>query len=130
VTTFNEYAVVSENRLTPIPADFDLRLAPLFGWRGGTTGFGVVNNDAQVKIGQSVAVFGVGGVGLCVVQAAALGSAYPIVAIDIHDNHWRWPNNLRDPRIQFANLPGPRAERFARWWARAAWTRRLKPPAS
>ena len=30
VTTFNQYAVVSENRLTPIPADFDLALAPLF----------------------------------------------------------------------------------------------------
>ena len=85
VTTFNEYAVVSENRLTPIPTDFDLRLAPLFGC-AVTTGFGVVNNDAQVKIGQSVAVFGVGGVGLCVVQAANLVSAYPIIAIDIHDS--------------------------------------------
>jgi S-(hydroxymethyl)glutathione dehydrogenase/alcohol dehydrogenase len=85
VTTFNEYAVVSENRLTPIPSDFDLRVAPLFGC-AVTTGFGVVNNDAQVKIGQSVAVFGVGGVGLCVVQAAALCSAYPIVAVDIHDS--------------------------------------------
>lgn len=85
VTTFNEYAVVSENRLTPIPSDFDLRLAPLFGC-AVTTGFGVVNNDAQVKIGQSVAVFGVGGVGLCVVQAANLVSAYPIIAIDIHDS--------------------------------------------
>jgi S-(hydroxymethyl)glutathione dehydrogenase/alcohol dehydrogenase len=62
-----------------------LRVAPLFGC-AVTTGFGVVNNDAQVKIGQSVAVFGVGGVGLCVVQAAALCSAYPIVAVDIHDS--------------------------------------------
>lgn len=84
VTTFNEYAVVSENRLTVIPSDFDLKLAPLFGC-AITTGFGVINNDAQVKIGQSVVVFGLGGVGLSVVQAANLVSAYPIVGIDIVD---------------------------------------------
>lgn len=85
VTTFNEYAVVSENRLTTIPDDFDLRLAPLFGC-AVTTGFGVINNDAQVKIGQSLVVFGVGGVGLCTVQAAAMVSTYPIVAIDVLDS--------------------------------------------
>ena len=85
VTTFNEYAVVSENRLTTIPADFDLRLAPLFGC-AVTTGFGVINNDAQVKIGQSVVLFGVGGVGLCAVQAAAMVSAYPIIAVDLLDS--------------------------------------------
>ena len=84
VTTFNEYAVVSENRLTTIPSDFNLRLAPLFGC-AVTTGFGVVNNDAQVKIGQSVVVFGAGGVGLCVIQAAAMVSAYPIIAVDVFD---------------------------------------------
>lgn len=84
LTTFNEYAVVSENRLTVIPPDFDLKLATLFGC-AITTGFGVVNNDAQLKIGQSVVVFGLGGVGLSVVQAASLVSAYPIVGIDILD---------------------------------------------
>lgn len=85
VTTFNEVAVVSENRLTPIPADFDMRLAPLFGC-AVTTAMGVINNDAQVKIGQSVVVYGVGGVGLNIVQAAQMVSAYPIVAIDLFDN--------------------------------------------
>ncbi len=82
VTTFNNYAVVSENRLTPIPADFDPKLAPLFGC-AVTTAIGVVNNNAHVKVGQSVVVFGVGGVGLCIAQAAQLVSAYPIVAIDV-----------------------------------------------
>ena len=85
VTTFNEYAVVSENRVTPIPHDFDLRLAPLFGC-AVTTAMGVVNNDAHVKIGQSVVVFGVGGVGLNIAQAAAMVSAYPVVAIDLVDS--------------------------------------------
>ena len=85
VTTFNEYAVVSENRLTVIPKDFDMKIAPLFGC-AVTTAMGVINNDAKVKIGQSVVVFGVGGVGLNVVQAAEMASAYPIIGIDLLDN--------------------------------------------
>ena len=84
VTTFNNYAIVSENRITPIPHDFDLRLVPLLGC-AVTTAIGVVNNDAHVKIGQSVVVFGVGGVGLNIAQAAALVSAHPIVGIDLVD---------------------------------------------
>ena len=82
VTTFNEYAVVAENRVTAIPSDFDLKLAPLFGC-AVTTAAGVINNDAKVKIGESVAIFGVGGVGLNLVQFAAAAGANPIVAVDI-----------------------------------------------
>ncbi|SVB36311.1 uncharacterized protein METZ01_LOCUS189165 [marine metagenome] len=85
VTTFNEYAVVAENRVTPIPSDSDLEVAALFGC-AVTTGFGVIENNANVRIGESVVVFGSGGVGLNIVQAAALVSAYPIVAVDLHDN--------------------------------------------
>ena len=84
VTTFNEYAVISENRLTPIPADSDLEVAALYGC-AVTTGFGVVLNNAKLKIGESVAVYGAGGVGLNIVQAAAMVSAYPIIAVDLHD---------------------------------------------
>jgi len=84
VTTFNDQAVVSENRVTKIPADFDLRLAPLFGC-AVTTAIGVVNRDAGVQVGQSVVVFGVGGVGLCIAQAATLVSAHPVIAVDIVD---------------------------------------------
>jgi S-(hydroxymethyl)glutathione dehydrogenase/alcohol dehydrogenase len=82
VTTFNDHAVVSENRMTVIPADFDRKIAPLFGC-AVTTAAGVVGNDAKLKVGESVAVFGVGGVGLNVVQFAALAGAHPIVAIDL-----------------------------------------------
>jgi len=85
VTTFNNYAVVSENRVTPISHDFDLRLAPLFGC-AVTTAIGVVNNDAHVKVGQSLVVFGVGGVGVNIAQAAAMVSAHPIVGIDLVDS--------------------------------------------
>jgi S-(hydroxymethyl)glutathione dehydrogenase/alcohol dehydrogenase len=45
-----------------------------------------VNNDAQVKVGQAVVVYGAGGVGLAIVQAAAMVSAYPIVAVDVVDS--------------------------------------------
>jgi S-(hydroxymethyl)glutathione dehydrogenase / alcohol dehydrogenase len=85
VTTFNEYAVVSENRLTIIPDDYDLKIAPLYGC-AVTTAVGVINNDAALKLGESVVVFGVGGVGLNVVQFANLAGAVAIVAVDLIDS--------------------------------------------
>ena len=85
VTTFNNQAVVSENRLTKIPKDFDLRIAPLFGC-AITTGMGVVNNDAQIKIGESLIIFGLGGVGLAICQAASLVSACPIIGVDLYES--------------------------------------------
>ena len=85
VTTFSEKTIVSENRLTVIPKNFDMRIAPLFGC-SVITAFGVVNNDAKIKIGQSVLIFGVGGLGLNVAQAASMVSAYPIVGIDLYDH--------------------------------------------
>jgi S-(hydroxymethyl)glutathione dehydrogenase/alcohol dehydrogenase len=85
VTTFNEMAIVSENRVTAIPADFDPEAAALLGC-AVTTGFGVINNNAQLKIGQSIAIFGAGGIGLNIVQAAAMVNAWPIIAVDLFDN--------------------------------------------
>jgi len=85
ITTFNEYAIVAENRLTPVPQDSDMEVAALFGC-AVTTGFGVVVNNAKIKIGESVVVFGAGGVGLNIVQAAALAGAYPVIAVDLFDN--------------------------------------------
>ena len=85
ITTFNEYAIVAENRLTPVPKDSDMDVAALFGC-AVTTGFGVVVNNAKIKIGESVVVFGAGGVGLNIVQAAALAGAYPVIAVDLFDN--------------------------------------------
>ena len=85
VTTFNDEAIISENRLTVIPKDFDLGLAPLFGC-AVTTAVGVINNDAQLKIGQSIVIFGIGGVGLNIAQAAQMVSGYPIIGVDIVDS--------------------------------------------
>lgn len=85
VTTFNEYAIVAENRLTPIPAGINQEVAALMGC-AVTTGFGVVTNNAKLTIGESVVVFGAGGVGLNIVQASAMVSGYPVIAVDIHDS--------------------------------------------
>lgn len=81
VTTFNEYGVVSENRLTAIPKDADLASACLLGC-AVTTGVGVILNDPSVRPGDSVAVFGCGGVGLNTIQGAFLAGMDPIIAID------------------------------------------------
>jgi len=85
ITTFNEYAVTAENRITRVSDSLPPEVAALMGC-AVTTGFGVVNNNAQVKIGESVVIYGAGGVGLSIIQAAAMSSAYPIVAVDLHDN--------------------------------------------
>ncbi len=84
VTTFNSHAIVSENRCTKVNMNVDNDLAALFGC-AITTGFGVVENNAKLKMGESVVVFGAGGVGLNIIQACNLHSAYPIIAVDIFD---------------------------------------------
>lgn len=85
ITTFNEYAIISENRLTPIPQSVDGKIAALFGC-AVTTGLGVIVNNAKLKPGESIVVLGAGGVGLNVIQGAAVTSACPIIGVDIHDN--------------------------------------------
>ena len=85
VTTFNRHAVVSENRCTKVPPDIDPDAAALFGC-AITTGFGVVENNAGVRMGESVVVFGAGGIGLNIIQAAALRSASVIIAVDLFDS--------------------------------------------
>jgi S-(hydroxymethyl)glutathione dehydrogenase/alcohol dehydrogenase len=85
VTTFQEQAIVSENRVTPIPKDVPFEVAALMGC-AVTTALGVINNDARVKIGESVVIIGCGGVGLAVVQGAGMVSANPIVALDLYDH--------------------------------------------
>jgi len=85
VTTFNEYAIVSENRCTSISNDISNDDAALFGC-AVTTAFGVVENNAKLRFGESVMVFGAGGIGLNILQASKLVSAWPIIAVDIFDN--------------------------------------------
>ena len=82
VTTFNTHAVVSENRLTLLPAGVPLNQAALLGC-AIPTGVGAVLNTAAPKPCSSIAIFGCGGVGLCAVAGAAAAKCHPIIAIDI-----------------------------------------------
>lgn len=85
VTTFNTHAVVSENRCTAIPSHISKKEAALFGC-AVTTGFGVVENNAKLRMGESIVIYGAGGIGLNIIQAAKLVSAWPIIAVDLHDH--------------------------------------------
>lgn len=88
ITTFSEYAVISENRLTPIPKTVPLKEAAFFGCMI-PTGFGTVFNTAQPRPGQSLAVFGCGGIGLSSILAASIAGCFPILAIDINPEKFK-----------------------------------------
>jgi len=81
VTTFQRHAVVSENRLTLLPPDLAMDVAVLLGC-AAPTGMGAVYNVLKVQPGDSVAVFGTGGIGLNALMAAALAGAMPVIGID------------------------------------------------
>ena len=83
ITTFAKFSVIAENRLTVIPEGLSLRHAALIGC-AVPTGAGVVFNTAQPRPGQSVVVFGVGGIGNCAVAAAAASGCVPVIAVDIN----------------------------------------------
>ena len=82
VSCFAEYAVVPDSAAVPIRRDVPLERAALIGC-AVLTGYGAVTNIARVEAGESVAVWGCGGVGLIAVQAARLAGAHPIVAVDV-----------------------------------------------
>lgn len=81
VSAFVEQTVVHESQAVPIPAEVPFEVAALIGC-GVITGAGAVFNRAKVGFGDTVAVIGAGGVGLNVIQAAALSGARQIIAID------------------------------------------------
>jgi S-(hydroxymethyl)glutathione dehydrogenase / alcohol dehydrogenase len=79
--TYAPYTVVQERAAVPITPELPLEQAALIGC-SVTTGVGAVVRTGAVRAGQSVAVFGCGGVGLSAVQGAVLVGATPIVAVD------------------------------------------------
>lgn len=84
ISTFLTHAVISENRVIPIPSSMPLREAALLGC-ALVTGAGVVKNEMDLKPGNSFAVFGAGGLGLSALLAAKEAKAHPIIAIDIFE---------------------------------------------
>jgi S-(hydroxymethyl)glutathione dehydrogenase/alcohol dehydrogenase len=85
ITTFSRQAVISENRLTPLPDDVLMREGALVGC-ALPTGLGAVLNTVHPSPGQTIAVFGTGGVGLCSVMGAAIAGCSPIIAVDIRES--------------------------------------------
>lgn len=81
-STFSEYTVIAEISAAKINPAADPRLACLFAC-GVSTGFGAVWNTTKVERGTSVAVFGLGAVGLAVVQAAKMAGANRIIGVDV-----------------------------------------------
>lgn len=76
IHTFCEEAVLSENRVTAVPEDTPDELVALLGC-ALSTALGLCENEAKLKMGESVLVVGCGGVGLCCIAAAkAMGAAY------------------------------------------------------
>ncbi len=82
-STFSEYTVVPEISLAKIPDDAPSEKVCLLGC-GVTTGIGAVHNTAKVRPGDTVAVFGLGGIGLAAVMAAKEAGASRIIAVDIN----------------------------------------------
>jgi len=93
VGTMAELALVAETSCIPLDRDIPLDRACLIGC-GVMTGVGAVINTAHVQPGESVAVFGVGGVGLNVVQGAAIVSADPIIAVDMNEKKLAFAKQL------------------------------------
>ncbi|MGJ3237916.1 MAG: Zn-dependent alcohol dehydrogenase [Anaerolineae bacterium] len=79
--TFGEYAVVPQQSCIPIDPTISLEAAALVGC-AVATGVGAVLYTANVQAGESVAVYGVGGIGLNILQGAALAGASTIIAVD------------------------------------------------
>lgn len=82
VTTFNEYALVSENRVVPLPAGIPLDVAVLFGC-AVPTGAGIITNDIRPATGSTVAIFGLGGIGMSALMATMLFECAQVIAVDI-----------------------------------------------
>jgi S-(hydroxymethyl)glutathione dehydrogenase/alcohol dehydrogenase len=82
VTTFNEYAVVSENRCVALPDGVPLDVAVLFGC-ALLTGAGIVTHEIQPAPGSSIAVFGLGGIGMSALMTCRLYELEQLIAIDV-----------------------------------------------
>src|SRR5207245_10405650 len=82
VATYASYTVVHESCAIRIDRAMPLDRAALIGC-SVMTGVGAVLNTATVPAGASMAVFGVGGVGLNVIQGGAMVAAHPVIAVDV-----------------------------------------------
>ena len=88
-STFSNFTVLPEIALAKIRADAPFHTSCYIGC-GVTTGIGAVVNTAHVQAGESVVVFGLGGIGLNVVQGAKLAGAARIIGVDLNPDREEW----------------------------------------
>lgn len=122
VTTFNEEAVVSENRLTPLPDGLPLDIAVLFGC-AVPTGAGILTNEIQPAPGSTIAFFGLGGIGMSALMAAALFDCKTVIAVDISEEKLALARSFgadvtinsaeRDPVAEIGRITGGRGVDYA-----------------
>lgn len=92
-STFSEYTVLPEISLAKVDADAPLEKVCLLGC-GVTTGMGAVMNTAKVEEGSTVAVFGLGGIGLAAIIGAKMAKASRIIGIDINEDKFELAKKL------------------------------------
>lgn len=85
VSCFSDHSVVPEDGVIPVAKEFPLEYAALMGCCV-PTGWGSVTNAAKVQVGDSVAIYGLGGVGLNILRACVMQHANPVIAVDLEPN--------------------------------------------
>ena len=85
ITSFNSHCVVSENRIVPLPKGVNMDIGVLFGC-ALTTGAGAILNDIKPHKNSTIAIFGLGGIGLSALMALQHFDCHQIFAIDIADH--------------------------------------------
>ena len=106
VYTWGEDALVSGEYVVPISSDDPTDVSCLVGC-AVLTGAGAVLNTAKARPGDSVAVFGVGGVGLCAVGMASILEAYPIIAVDLKDDKLEFAKEFGATHVVNASQTDP-----------------------
>ncbi len=103
ITTFSEYAVVSENRVTAIPQDIPNDLAALLGC-ALSTAISIVENEAKPKIGNVVSVIGCGGLGLSLIFALTMrrNELWEVVGTDLVESKRLLVEQFHSPMTRFS----------------------------
>lgn len=92
-STFSQYTVVSKYSVVAINKQAPLDRASMFGC-GYATGYGAATKTANVQAGDNVAVFGIGCVGLAVIQGCVSRKCGRIIAVDVNDDKKSWAMNM------------------------------------
>ena len=106
VTTFSEFSVVSENRVTIKPDKLPLDISVLFGC-AVLTGSGMIINDIKPAKGSNIAIFGLGGIGMSALIALNLFNCKKIIAIDVSETKLKLAKSLGATHTINSNVQDP-----------------------